>query len=113
MSMPAALRDAYRVELTQASALEAAGDWRAAFAHLERAHILGQRHTLAHTGTHLRMLRNGWQRSDTREVIGQIMRTVAALTKTVFWVPEGNTGGANVPPLKPMPIPDDLKPWLE
>jgi hypothetical protein len=24
-------------------------------------------------------------------------------------IPVGNTGGANVPPLRPMPIPDDLQ----
>ncbi|MCZ8166996.1 DUF3703 domain-containing protein [Silanimonas sp.] len=113
MSMDSDLRAAYRGELAQADALESAGDWAGAFRHLERAHILGQRHTLAHTRTHLRMLRNGWKRADARELFGQVVRSVAALTKTVFWVPAGNTGGANVHPLKPMPIPDDLKPWLE
>ena len=33
--------------------------------------------------------------------------------KSIFWVPTGNTGGANVNPLKPMPVPDDLRPYLD
>jgi Protein of unknown function (DUF3703) len=33
----------------------------------------------------------------------------AALIFSKLWVPLGNTGGANVSALKPMPIPDDLK----
>ena len=113
MSMSTVLREAYRRELTEADALEAAGAWQAAFGHLERAHILGQRHTLAHTHAHLRMLRNGWRRADAREIRGQIVRSVAALLKTFLWVPAGNTGGANVNPLKVMPIPADLKPYLD
>ncbi|WP_155800591.1 DUF3703 domain-containing protein, partial [Pontibacter sp. BAB1700] len=28
-------------------------------------------------------------------------------------IPVGNTGGANVPPLRPMPIPNDLKRIIE
>lgn len=113
MNMAPALREAYRRELAEADALEAAGAWKTAFHHLERAHILGQRHTLAHTRAHLRMLRNGWKRADAREVRGQVVRSLAALLKTVIWVPAGNTGGANVNPLRPMPIPADLKPYLD
>ena len=33
--------------------------------------------------------------------------------KSIFWVPTGNTGGANVNPFKPMPVPDDLRPYLD
>ena len=106
-------RAAYDEELRLAGAAEAAGDLDAAFAHLERAHILGQRRAFAHARTHLRMLRIGLRRRDAREVIGQLLRRPAALTKSRIWVPVGNTGGANVPALRPMPVPDDLKPMVE
>ena len=113
MSMNPSLRAAYERELDLADAAQAGHDLDAAFAHLERAHILSQRHPLAHTSTHLRMLAVGWQRRDAREIFGQVMRSVAALTKSKIWVPLGNTGGANVNPFKPMPVPADLRPYLE
>ncbi|HQY36224.1 MAG TPA: DUF3703 domain-containing protein [Pseudomonadota bacterium] len=31
---------------------------------------------------------------------------------TRIWVPPGNTGGANVPALRPMPVSDELRQWL-
>ena len=44
-----------------------------------------------------------------KEVIGQIPRLLAGGVKSfVGHIPMGNTGGANVPPLKPMEIPEDL-----
>jgi hypothetical protein len=86
-----------------------AGDPATAFAHLERAHILSQYATRDHVRVHVAMLRWGMDQGDWREVIGQLLRIVAAATKTAFgWVPVGNTGGANVSPIRPMPLPDDL-----
>lgn len=87
-----------------------AGALDAAFAHLERAHILGQQRTWPHVRTHVAMLAIGWQRQDRREVLGQVGRTVAALLFSRVWVPVGNTGGANVSPFRPMPLPADLAP---
>ena len=79
------------------------------FAHLERAHILSQYSTRDHVAVHCAMLRWAWQRTDWREGAGQILRIVGAATKTAIgWIPAGNTGGANVSPIKPMPVPDDL-----
>ena len=50
------------------------------------------------------------KRWDGREIRGQLSRMVAVFPGYAFgWVPKGNTGGANVHPLKPMAIPDDLK----
>jgi hypothetical protein len=55
------------------------------------------------------MLRWGMAQWNPREVAGQVLRIVAAATKTAFgWIPVGNTGGANVSPIKPMPLPADL-----
>lgn len=85
-------------------------DLDAAFRHLERAHVLGQAITYEHTRVHFLMLKIGWRRRDLREIFGQLFRLVGASTKTPFGIyPTGNTGGANVSPFKPMPVPEDLK----
>ncbi|WP_148864241.1 DUF3703 domain-containing protein [Marinobacter fonticola] len=102
------LKVAYRNELASARAEEARGDCQLAFTHLERAHILSQRFALAHTATHLRMLRLGLRLSDGREVRGQITRALAALVFSRIWVPVGNTGRATVSALAPMTVPADL-----
>lgn len=96
-------------ELRAADEAEARGAPGAAFAHLERAHVLGQAATVEHVRVHWRMLRWGLRRRDARECAGQVLRIVGAATKTALGlVPHGNTGGANVSPIAPMPIPPDL-----
>ena len=45
--------------------------------------------------------------------IGQITRIVAAALFSRIWVPIGNTGGANVSAMRPMPIPADLRDVLD
>lgn len=113
MKMKPAQRAAYDAEMAAARAADASGDLDTAFAHLERAHILGQRNTWAHTRAHLAMFVIGWRRRDPRELLGQLLRIPAALTKSLIWVPVGNTGGANVSAIKPMPVPADLKHYLD
>ena len=44
---------------------------------------------------------------------GQLLRLPAAILMSRLWVPLGNTGGANVSPLQPMPIADDLRELME
>jgi hypothetical protein len=80
-----------------------------AFHHYERAHILSQKYMWPHIQSHLGMLHIGYRRNDLREIAGQCIRMLAALIFSKLWVPLGNTGGANVSALRPMPIPDDLK----
>ncbi|MBK6729109.1 MAG: DUF3703 domain-containing protein [Xanthomonadales bacterium] len=111
MSTP--LRTAFANEWASARAARLAGDLDGAFHHLERAHILSQRLTWLHVKSHLGMWQIGWLRSDWRELIGQSTRIVAALLFSRIWVPIGNTGGANVSPLRPMPVPEDLRAILE
>ena len=97
-------------ELREAFEAEARGDASAAFAHLERAHVLGQASTLQHVRVHWRMLRFGMRRRDTRECLGQVLRIGGAATKTAFGlVPDGNTGGSNVSPFRRMPIEPELE----
>ena len=106
-------RDCLDAELAAAQSADLAGRPGDAFAHLERAHILGQRSISAHTLVHWRMFRHGLRRRDVREMLGQVPRMLAALTKTLIWVPKGNTGGARVSAFQPMPVPKDLKPFVE
>ncbi len=71
--------------------------------------MLSQPLAAAHVRTHLAMLGYGIRRRDRREIVGQLARLVVAAPGT--WTgryPVGNTGGANVSALQPMPIPDDL-----
>lgn len=96
-------------ELSAAEAAELTGDPLTAFAHLERAHVLGQRSTVQHVRVHVRMLMWALRHRDLRELTGQVVRVIGAATKTsVGLVPDGNPGGANVSAFKPMAIPEDL-----
>lgn len=104
------LRPHFVAELDLAAQAECAGDLPAAWRHLERAHILGQRSAIAHTQAHLRMAAYALRRADAREVLGQLPRIVGGFFLSLSGrVPTGNTGGANVPAEQPMPIPDDLR----
>lgn len=111
--MKQALKAAFDREMDTAKKAFAAQSWDQSFAHLERAHILGQRYFLTHIMTHWWMLRVALKKTDRREIRGQLMRMVAVVPGYLFgWVPKGNTGGANVSALKPMKLPDDLAPLL-
>jgi Protein of unknown function (DUF3703) len=84
-------------------------EWR----HLERAHILSQPRALLHLRTHIAMLGVGIRRHDRREIVGQLLRLLVAGPGSLTGrYPVGNTGGADVDALTPMPIPDDLVPFL-
>ncbi|MGX7953534.1 DUF3703 domain-containing protein [Tsuneonella sp. HG249] len=101
-------------ELAAARLAELGGDPCAAFQHLERAHILGQRSTVHHVRVHWHMLMWSIRRQSFREVVGQTFRVSAAAGVT--WaglVPHGNTGGADVSPFRPMNIPPDLRAAIE
>lgn len=107
------VKAAFAREMADAGAAEAVGDIDLAKRHLERAHILGQRWYTAHITTHLYMFRLAIRQSDFAEAYGQIVRLIGAGPfHIVGWVPVGNTGGADVSPTLPMPIPADLQPYL-
>ncbi len=111
--MQLALRNAYEAEIHAANSAIVEGKTEVAFYHLERAHILSQRHTWEHVRVHWLMLRLGASAGAWREVIGQSTRIVAAAAFSRIWVPIGNTGRANVSAIKPMSVPDDLRSVLE
>ena len=104
---------AFDAEMRAARAARAAGTLDEAFARYERAHVIAQRHPWRHAKAHVGMLAIGFARRDAREILGQLLRIPAALTKSRLWVPRGNTGGANVSAFAPMPIPADLAPLVD
>jgi hypothetical protein len=56
------------------------------------------------------MLKFGVRIKSSKEVLGQIPRLLVGGVKSIVGkIPVGNTGGANVPPLRKMEIPGDLK----
>ena len=96
-------------ELRLAAEAESGGNAAEAFAHLERAHVLGQASTAQHVRVHRHMFTWGLRNQNVRECLGQVMRIVGAATKTAFGlVPTGNTGGSNISPFKPLPVPSEL-----
>jgi Protein of unknown function (DUF3703) len=108
--MPQGLRSHYQLELEKYRNNLKQNDLALAWHHLERAHILGQPWAVEHSEVHWLMLRFGFKIKSGKEIRGQILRLVFGGVKSfVGQIPVGNTGGANVPPLLPMEIPDDLK----
>ncbi len=87
-------------------------NFEASFYHLENAHVLGQKHLIRHTISHYWMLFFGIKTKNIKESIGQIIRLLASLLFTLIWVPKGNTGGANVSPIKIMTIRKELKKYF-
>lgn len=109
-------RIAPHVEDTLADARQAraAGDAKQEFAHLERAHVMGQASTYWHVKIHILMMAWAIRNRCMHELFGQVVRIMGAATKTAFGlVPNGNTGGANVSPFKRMPIAPDVAALIE
>lgn len=113
-TMPCSLKPYYIHELAEAKKTFATKQYQLCWRYLERAHILGQPYPWQHTAVHWRMLVFGIRLKNTKEIIGQLPRLMVGGVKSfVGKIPVGNTGGANVPALKPMEIPDDLKKIME
>ena len=111
--MEAELKNVYEIEMSHAITKYHEEDYKGSFMHLERAHILGQSFVIPHTLSHWWMLKIGLRKTDLKEIFGQLTRILASLLFSRIWVSIGNTGGANVNPFTPMPIPSDLKKHLE
>jgi hypothetical protein len=109
-SMPEKLVTYFEQELLDSAVAFKLQHFQLSWQHLERAHILGQPYPWPHTFVHLKMLYFGIRTKNITEVIGQIPRLIFGGVKSfVGEIPLGNTGGANVPPLKPMQIPEELQ----
>lgn len=108
-SIPSALKPFFEKELLDAKSNFKQGKFQQSWRHLERSHILAQPYPLNHTYVHWKMFLFGIQTKNIKEILGQIPRLLLGGVKSfVGNIPIGNTGGANVPPLKPMEIPQDL-----
>lgn len=108
-SMPPALKPFYAMELAFYDSDLKRDRYRDAWERLERAHVLGQRWFIQHSYVHWKMLLFGFRIKSVKEILGQIPRLLVGGVKSFIGkIPVGNTGGANVPPLRPMQIPPDL-----
>lgn len=113
-TMPAGLKNDYRRELEKYESELLNGNFPGAWRRLERAHVIGQSWPKEHSYTHWLMLKFGFRIKSRREVTGQITRLIFGGIKSfVGKIPVGNTGGANVPPLQPMEIPEDLQKMIK
>ena len=115
--MPDGLRVYFDHELSLYRRALTDGDYRQAWKHLERSHVIAQPWAVEHTSVHWLMLRFGFKIKDRKEIVGQIPRLIVGGVKSfVGKIPVGNTGGSNVPPLRRMDVPSDLaaimKPFL-
>lgn len=109
-SMPESLKPYFKAELDKYRTEYSIGHLQIAWNHLERAHIIGQKYPYAHTFVHWKMLQFGIKIKSGKEIIGQIPRLIFGGVKSfVGKIPIGNPGGANVPPLKPFPIEQELQ----
>ncbi len=108
--LPKVLKPYFEEEIVNFESAFSKNDYVLAFQHLENAHIIGQAYPFAHTFVHWKMLHFGIKIKNTKEVIGQIPRLIFGGIKSfIDVIPTGNTGGANVSALKPMPIRPELQ----
>ncbi|MFD0975995.1 DUF3703 domain-containing protein [Salinimicrobium gaetbulicola] len=113
-TIPREIKFYYLKELEQYRESFKRGNLIHAWYHLERAHVIGQAYPIEHSRAHWLMLKFGFSIKDWKEILGQIPRLLIGGVKSfVGQIPLGNTGGANVPPLQPMPIPDDIQEILQ
>lgn len=108
--IPAALRKEVNKEIALSKECISKKEWQKAWFHLERAHVLGQSSPYQHSCVHWRMLIFAFRIKNGKEIIGQFPRLfIGGIKSFVGKITVGNTGGANVHPLQPMEIPEDLK----
>ena len=104
-SMPATLRPYFDKELRDYYAALQENKLQQAWRHLEKAHVIGQAYPFQHSYVHWKMLQFGIKIKSLKEVTGQIPRLLIGGVKSfVGKIPVGNTGGANIPPLKSLTI---------
>lgn len=101
---------AFDSEIALAQNFVAANDLDTAFAHLERAHVMGQLSVMPHITSHWLMLRVEIRRRRFMAIPGQVVRILlGALGSAIGAVPIGNTAGTNVSMFKRMPIDSGLQ----
>jgi hypothetical protein len=105
---------AFDNEISLAKELIERGEFEEGFAHIERAHVIGQAFILPHARSHWLMLKVEFRRRRPAAVLGQVVRIIfGALGSAVGIVPVGNTGGTNVSMFKRMPIAPELQKTID
>lgn len=108
------IRPAVLAEIDASRRADERGDAAEAFRRLERAHVLGQASTRLHVRAHWLMLRWAVRHRRGGEAAGQVLRILAAATKTAFgWMPHGNTGGTAAGAFRQLPIPAELQQQID
>ncbi len=103
-------RAAFHNEIIMAKRLLAKGQLEAGFAHLERAHIIGQAFVVPHATSHWLMLKVEIRRRRVVAAFGQTARIILGiLGSAVGRVPVGNTGGTDISMFKRLPIEFELQ----
>lgn len=102
------------VRVAEARVASRANNFPVAWELLEDAHVLSQPLAFAHVRVHVAMLGVGVRTRDRREILGQMLRLIVAAPGS--WsgkYPTGNTGRAEMPATRPMPIRADLQAILD
>jgi hypothetical protein len=108
--MPVSLQPFFKEALDLYAKAMLQKDLVEAWHQLERAHVIGQAYPYQHSLVHSKMLIFGCRIKSVKEILGQIPRLLVGGVKSfVGTIPVGNTGGANVPPMRAMPIHDEIK----
>lgn len=108
------LKSAFEDEVNLAKLLISRGELDAAFAHVERAHVIGQAFVFLHARAHWLMFKVEIQRRRAAAALGQVVRIVlGSLGSAVGVVPVGNTGGSDISMFKRMPIEPELQAIIE
>jgi len=109
-TMPVSLKPFFKQALSDYATALKRKELHEAWHHLERAHVIGQSYPYHHSLVHWKMLLFGCRIKSIKEVIGQVPRLLVGGVKSfVGTIPVGNTGGANVPPMRSMPVQPEIQ----
>ncbi|MEQ8624458.1 MAG: DUF3703 domain-containing protein [Vicingaceae bacterium] len=109
-AIPKKLKPFFLAELKEYKSEMQKDNLHKAWQHLEKAHVIGQAYPYEHSYVHWKMLLFGIHIKNGKEILGQIPRLIFGGVKSfVGTIPVGNTGGANVPPLRPLPISEEIQ----
>ena len=109
-TIPKKLKPFFLAELKEYKSEMQKDNLQMAWQHLEKAHVIGQAYPYEHSYVHWKMLLFGIHIKNGKEILGQMQRLIFGGVKSfVGTIPVGNTGGANVPPLRPLPISEEIQ----
>jgi hypothetical protein len=108
--MNSVLSAAYENEIALAKELIARDELDSGYAHLGRAHVIGQAFVVPHARSHWLMLKVELRRNRASAAFGQVLRIVlGVLGSTVGVVPIGNTGASDIGMFKRLSIAPELQ----